>query len=117
MVRIEIFLTPLIAPALIMNFTFLLAGLIMLLFPPKKINGIYGYRTTRSMKNQENWDKAQRFSAIKMIQISTITGIVSLLLGLTNGYEKAASIVSIVITLMSLGYLFYATEKHLKSPH
>ncbi len=27
--------------------------------PPKKINNIYGYRTTMSMKNQDTWDFAQ----------------------------------------------------------
>ncbi len=29
---------------------FIIAGLIMLIFPPKKINSLYGYRTPRSMK-------------------------------------------------------------------
>ena len=28
--------------------------------PPKRINGIYGYRTARSMKNQATWDFAHR---------------------------------------------------------
>ena len=28
--------------------------------PPKKINSTYGYRTNRSMKNQDTWDFAQR---------------------------------------------------------
>lgn len=43
----------------------LLIPLIMLFFgrrfltkPPKNINNSYGYRTTRSMKNQETWDYA-----------------------------------------------------------
>lgn len=27
--------------------------------PPKTINGVYGYRTSRSMKDQEAWDFAQ----------------------------------------------------------
>lgn len=26
--------------------------------PPKKISGLYGYRTSRSMKNQQTWDYA-----------------------------------------------------------
>ena len=26
--------------------------------PPKKINSLYGYRTSRSMKNQQTWDCA-----------------------------------------------------------
>lgn len=45
----------------------LLIPLVMLSFgwrflekPPKKINGFYGYRTTRSMKNQQTWDYAHQ---------------------------------------------------------
>lgn len=30
--------------------------------PPGEINGGYGYRTTRSMKNRETWEFAQRYS-------------------------------------------------------
>ncbi len=29
--------------------------------PPRKINYIYGYRTSMSMKNQETWDFAHRY--------------------------------------------------------
>ena len=45
----------------------LIAPVVMVLFgrrfiknPPKERNGWYGYRTNRSMKNQETWDFAQR---------------------------------------------------------
>ena len=45
----------------------LLAPLIMIGFgwrfikkPPKDINGLYGYRTSMSMKNQDTWDFAHR---------------------------------------------------------
>lgn len=31
----------------------IVAGFLMWKHPPKKINGFYGYRTTRSMKNQD----------------------------------------------------------------
>lgn len=30
---------------------FMIAGLVLLKFPPKKINSLYGYRTNSSMKN------------------------------------------------------------------
>ena len=33
------------------------------IWPPKKINMTYGYRTTRSMKSQSAWDFAQKYSA------------------------------------------------------
>lgn len=29
-------------------------------YPPKKINGIYGYRTKRAMSNQKAWDYSQK---------------------------------------------------------
>ena len=34
--------------------------------PPGEINGGYGYRTTRSMRNRETWDFAQRISLVWM---------------------------------------------------
>ena len=30
--------------------------------PPKDINSLFGYRTTRSMRNQETWDFAHAYS-------------------------------------------------------
>lgn len=50
-----------------MLFVDLVTPLIMILFgrlfltrPPKSINGVYGYRTARSMKNKETWAFAHR---------------------------------------------------------
>ena len=39
----------------------LINGGIFLKRPPKTINWIYGYRTRRSMRNQETWDYAHNF--------------------------------------------------------
>ena len=46
-------------------------GVVFWMYPPKKINGLYGYRTTRSCKSQEAWDFAQRYSA----KLMTIFGL------------------------------------------
>lgn len=54
----------------------IIAGIILSLFPPKKINRIYGYRTVSSMRNKENWDIANKYSSSLMI----IFGIVILLI-------------------------------------
>ena len=35
-------------------------------FPPKKINHFYGYRTRKSMRDQESWDFAQAYSSRQM---------------------------------------------------
>ena len=51
-----------------------LVGVVFWAWPPKKINEIYGYRTTRSMKSQAAWDFAQKYSA----KLMTAFGIVLL---------------------------------------
>ncbi len=58
---------------------FMITSLIMYFFPPKKINFIYGYRTLRSMKNQKNWDFAQKYSSFTLFYLSIIMVISSLL--------------------------------------
>src|SRR5690554_7927889 len=61
---------------------FVIAGFVMLKFPPKEINGLYGYRTKSSMKNQERWDFAQNYSAKEMMKLGfvlVLTGIFGLL--------------------------------------
>jgi uncharacterized membrane protein len=50
-------------------------GVVFWMCPPKKINGLYGYRTTRSCKSQEAWDFAQRYSA----KLLTIFGFAALI--------------------------------------
>lgn len=40
----------------------ILAGIILLKKPPKRINFLYGYRTNKSMRNQQSWDFAQMYS-------------------------------------------------------
>ena len=52
----------------------LVVGIVFWMYPPKKINEFYGYRTTRSRKSQEARDFAQRYSAKMM----TVLGLVAL---------------------------------------
>ena len=54
---------------------FLVVGIVFWMCPPKKINGLYGYRTTRSRKSQEAWDFAQRYSA-KLITMFGLAALV-----------------------------------------
>ena len=55
--------------------TLTVVGLVFWMYPPKKINEFYGYRTTRSRKSQEAWDFAQRYSA----KLMTILGLAALI--------------------------------------
>ena len=79
---------------------FLLAGYIQYRFPPKKINHFYGYRTASSMKSQESWDFAQRFSAEKMMRMSSyiITlGLLSWLFDIEQFWGIGIALMIIVI--------------------
>ena len=58
---------PLILIPLVTGPVFVVAGIVMRVFPPKKINHLYGYRTPASMKDEEHWNFAQQYSARKMI--------------------------------------------------
>ena len=49
-------------------------GLVFLKNPPKSINSFYGYRTKRSMKNQDTWDFAHHVCG----KIWLVCGLVSL---------------------------------------
>ena len=46
--------------ALLIPTSMIVIGAIYVKRPPKNINGIYGYRTTRSMKSQEAWEFANK---------------------------------------------------------
>lgn len=36
-------------------------GRLFLKYPPKEINAVFGYRTSRSMKNKDTWEFAHRY--------------------------------------------------------
>jgi uncharacterized membrane protein len=76
---------------LVLGVVILIAGIILLLFPPKEINNIYGYRTSSSMRNKDNWDRANKYCSRLLI----IFGIIILLLSLVFK--------STIITLITLG--------------
>lgn len=64
----------------------------MLRFPPKKINGLYGYRTSNSMMNQRNWDFAQIYSAKEMIKLGGLL-MLSSLIGFFNVIKESISVI------------------------
>jgi uncharacterized membrane protein len=99
---------------LLMGFIFFITGLITNTFPPKKINYLYGYRTSRSMKNQNNWDIAQRFSTKKMIQGSLVLIAISCSNMLFNLSDTIDLWVGVLSSFGVVAYIFYSTENELK---
>jgi uncharacterized membrane protein len=96
-------------------------GLIMQQYPPKKINGLYGYRTFASMKNQQTWDVANRYAARLMTVIGFWTFIagVAVTAGLNylmaDGFKLRGFIagISIVLSIVPALLIIILTEKHL----
>lgn len=100
---------------------FLLGGLVMTKYPPRKINNWYGYRTDSSKVNQETWDEANRFSSRYMIRMGWILIVVGLLLALLlDNVQVRADLKPHIlpISMLVMGslpavFLIVATEKHL----
>ncbi len=53
------------------------AGWFQLRFPPKKINGTYGYRTVKSMANDGAWHFAQDYSSRRMLRYGLVMCVIS----------------------------------------
>lgn len=56
-------------------FVMIAFGLVSKLHPPKKINWLYGYRTTRSMKSQATWDYAHQRIGVLWLYIGIATAL------------------------------------------
>lgn len=57
---------------LIIPVTMIVLGLVFKYKPPKKINWVYGYRTTRSMKSQKAWDYAHNRMGVLWLKIGSV---------------------------------------------
>lgn len=80
------FENPLFLLPILVGPIFMIAGIVMLLFPPKKINYLYGYRTKNSMKNIDRWNFAQNYSAKIMIWTGFFFSLTSLI-GCSYGFK------------------------------
>ena len=93
---------------------FIIVSLIMMQFPPKKINHLYGYRTKSSMKTQDRWDFAQKYSSKQLLFCGlflTVSGLLSLVITI----EKPMSIYgAIILITLVLFLVIYNTETQLK---
>lgn len=94
---------------------FITAYFVSKVWPPKKINDLYGYRTKRSKKSQEAWEFAQNYANQQMLTIALINllvGVLGLFLPLA---DALAVILSLSIMMVTLIWLFWRTERALKN--
>lgn len=92
---------------------FIITGLITSKFPPKSINTIYGYRTKNSMKSQEHWNFAQKYSSLEMIKLGCSLLCMPLLLKFIN-LGKYTEIVALLFMLIGVVVFIIRIEKAIK---
>lgn len=94
-------------------------GSVFVKHPPGSINMAYGYRTKRSMKNQETWDFAHEYCG----RIWKNAGIISLIITLLISFavffmdDDGAGYISLILVHLQLVILIgsiYPVEKALK---
>ncbi len=92
----------------------LLTPIFFMYRPPKSINGLYGYRTPRSMSNQTNWDLAQNYWPKVLLKLSIFNVVSQWVLYFFIGLIPALMIalgfwlINFLITIMK-------TESYLKN--
>lgn len=104
----------LLFPSFLSGIIFIITGFIMLQFPPKNINMLYGYRTTRSMKNQKQWDFAQKYSAKLLLLCGLFLTFISNISLLITIHNKAKLFISLALIISSVIFLLFKTENELK---
>ncbi len=74
---------------------FALSGYILKTYPPKSINWWYGYRTSSSMKGQEQWDFAQVLAGREMIR----SGAILFVFGIGGAWLPLTEILAVGLAL------------------
>ena len=100
---------------LIVGVTFSLAGLALIFFPPKNINGLFGYRTSLSMTDQRYWDFSQKFSGRLLIAMGLLIITTGFILELLDINIKTGVIVGLVLLITTTFLIFFMTEKAIKN--
>lgn len=94
---------------------FITVGYLFHKFPEKEINGGMGFRTKLSMKNQKNWDFAQKYGFKKMMQLGWIGFILGAIF-FVSGTWRLESIMWMEMILLFIGFtlLLAKVEKEIE---
>lgn len=111
---IFIFVCNLIIPA-----TMLFFGMKFRKNGPKNINGIYGYRTSMSMKNKDTWEFAHQYFGRLWTKLGLILLIVSIIVSVlasTSADEVKGKIEITLVTIQTIALIgsIFPVEKALK---
>ena len=94
---------------------FIIVGIMLLKFPPKKINGLYGYRTISSMKSQKRWNFAQIYSAREMIKLGFLLAFIGLIGLKYHPGDKTGTILGLGLLIAMIIILLFRVELAIKN--
>lgn len=100
--------------ALLCGFCFLLTAAVMKLFPPKKINSLYGYRTARSMASDEQWQFAQSYSTVRMFEVALFLLLFGVIAEMSDWTPETKMASGSIASLIVIIYMIWRTEYALK---
>jgi uncharacterized membrane protein len=95
------------------NGLLLVLSIIFYYFPPKKINNFYGYRTHKSMLNQDIWDFSNTVFTKTLLPYSAGSFFVALLVAYLNP-EMMKSWVPMALLFFTVIVCIYKTEQEIK---
>lgn len=96
---------------IVLIFLFNLISIIFFLFPPKRVNHIYGYRTSRTLQSNEMFRYANKYASRYFLLISNINTTLNLLLIL---FGIVIPSIAIATTIGSMAAVVILTEMKLK---
>lgn len=99
---------------LLCGFVFLVASAMMKMFPPRKINSLYGYRTTSSMRSDVHWQFAQHYSTVRMFESALFLLLLGTAFEVSDWTQKTKMTVGLMALLAVSVYLIARTEMALK---
>ncbi|MFD2597408.1 SdpI family protein [Sphingobacterium corticis] len=104
---------------ILIDLLLLIVSFALYFFPAKKINFIYGYRTTRSMRNQINWQLSQRYFAKQWIWVVPTVMLIQLALIFLTDFDfgkNNRNLLHISMAIYFVGSIvcMFRTERKLK---
>jgi len=105
---------PLFLVPVMCGLIFVIASFIMMKYPPKKINMLYGYRTRQSMRSQKHWDFAQKYASGVMAACGIAMAFIGFGLSLIIKSFPLNLIFSLGLLVASAFAMVLITERRLK---
>jgi uncharacterized membrane protein len=93
----------------------IVTGIIVWVFPPKKINHWYGYRTPKSMKSIENWNLANSyFPKVWVLSTLLFAPIYFVLIFYLDLSKQPYPLIAVGLTILIALLTIILTERKLK---